>query len=104
MRGCRLEKTGGVFDEYEAAIEEERWAARCKSRLNRGSLRLGCYEVVDNESVLAQLSSVISSRQTRGARMPPNPLAEFATLEAHRLEDLWIPEPGLHTPLSVYAK
>jgi len=37
------------------------------------------------------------------ARMPPNPLAEFAALEAHRPEDQWTAELELHTPLFVYA-
>jgi hypothetical protein len=39
-----------------------------------------------------------------GARMLPNPLAEFAALEAHRPEAQWTPELGLHNPLFVYAE
>jgi hypothetical protein len=41
---------------------------------------------------------------TMDARMPPNPLAEFAALEAHRPEGQWTAELGIHTPLFVYAK
>jgi hypothetical protein len=38
------------------------------------------------------------------ARMPPNPLAEFAALEIHLPEDWWRAELGLHTLLFVYVK
>ena len=46
----------------------------------------------------------LPSTRTMGARMLPNPLAEFAALEAHRPEGQWTTEPGLHNPLFVYAE
>ena len=36
--------------------------------------------------------------------MPPNPLVEFAALEAHLSEEQWTAELGLHNLLFVYAK
>ena len=46
----------------------------------------------------------LHSTLTMDARMLPNPLAEFAALEAHRPEGQWTTELGLHTPRFVYAE
>ena len=66
------------------------------------------HPIFSNESVQRGFDDwhSVSSHQHRlmDARMLPNPLAEFAALEAHQPEDQWTAELGIHTPLFVYAK
>jgi hypothetical protein len=66
------------------------------------------YPIIRHESVQRSFDDChsVSSHQHRlmDARMLPNPLAEFAALEAHLQEDQWTAELGIHTPLFVYAK
>jgi hypothetical protein len=84
--------------------------ARPQARKNRRRIRWNTLRIFQDRERRRWLRIVRRSRTVnvgqapRDARMPPNPLAEFAALEGHLPEDQWTAELGPRNPQFVYAK